>query len=170
LTRSGDYAGFVQKIREADGGRESSVERLGKLWLEALSLRATEAIQTVNVPLPAPRRGTAPPAQTAVLYDDGTYASIGLRGGNELDRLPLEAVLEVPSSNGGTAIQLRAESLAGRSPDQRDIYFRFPSPAGAGMQIDPGEAAARRAVLHVKAIDRPNEQWAYPVLYVPPGQ
>lgn len=167
-TRSGDYAGFVKTIRDADGGRESSHERLGKLWLEALSLRATEAIQAVNVPLPPIRRGTAPPAQTGVLYDDGESSSITLRGGIDLDRLPITAVLEIRSPEGGDPIQLRAESLPGRTADQRDIQFRFPSLAALAIQIEPGIPATRRLMLRLRAIDDPAQTWEYSVLYAPP--
>lgn len=167
FTRTGDYTGFVNTIREADGGKESSTERLGKLWLEALSLRATEAIQAVNFPLPPIRRGTPPPAQTAVMYDDGTAAVVSLRGGTDLDRLPLAAALEIRSTTGGESIQLRAESHASRTADQRDIQFRFPSPMAAGIQIESGEAAAKRLVIHVYPTDVQGQKWDYPVLYVP---
>lgn len=168
FARNGDFPSFVKTIREADGGKESSTERLGKLWLEALSLRATEAIQTANVPLPVTRRGTAPPPQAGVLYDDGALATVTLRGGSDLDRLPLTAVLEIrPANGGGESIQLQAESITIRSADQRDIHFRFPSPMGAHINIEAGEASARRLVVHVQATDQPDLKWDYPVLYIP---
>lgn len=168
--RTNDYAKFVKIIKEADG-KESNVERLGKLWLEALSLRATEAIQTVTFPLPAKDIGAPPPPQTAVLYDDGKGAIASLHGGRDLDRMSLQAVLEIAAPNGNTvsAIKLRAASEAARSADQRDVQFHFASPGAAGLELGTGEAASRRLMLRVFTSDSTSKdvELIYPVLYVP---
>lgn len=167
FARAGDYAGFLGMMHNTEKGKDLSVEQIGRLWLEVLSLRASEAVQTVTFPLPAPLEAITPPSQTAVLIDNGQFTLATLSGGSALDRLSLEAELDVTINNGAEPVRLRASSQQMRSPDQRDVTFVFPSLEAAGIELQAGQIKPEQLKLRILPPDPAATSGgeSYPVLY-----
>ncbi|HTW94061.1 MAG TPA: hypothetical protein VMD30_04650 [Tepidisphaeraceae bacterium] len=140
----GDMVAFSKTVRAANG--QADFSEIGELWLEAQSLRATDAIQSMTFLLPKPQEARMPPAdQTAVMQDDGAATTVALRGGASLSRLTLQGVLEVEASGQhgeSTKMRLYASQEPVVSANGEDVLFTFPSLLAAGMneplgRIDP---------------------------------
>jgi hypothetical protein len=135
---------------------KADLNDIGELWLEAQSLRATDAIQSVVFSLPPRQAPHLPPAdQTATLYDDGTTTFVSLFGGKALHEMPLQAVLEVspnqtgPAGNDDDTVRLYSSEEQSISAGGQDITFVFPSMSGAGIKAPLGRLDPARARLLV---------------------
>lgn len=134
---SGDFAPFRQKVR----GQNPAVspDEMGRLWLEAVSLRATDPLASMEFDLPRTAAPHAPPAdQTATLYDDGAMATATLFGGQSLADMRLQGVLEFPlataSGNSGNSPPLRLYSESPEVyPDGSTVVLKFPSLSATGV-------------------------------------
>src|SRR5207247_267247 len=145
-----DYPAFARAVRQSSG-RDIDSEHIGKLWLEALSLRAADAIQTASFTLPATLEPSAPPEQAAVVEDDGSQTRVTLHGGRSLHRIGMLAALDVTSEQAAQDAPLRiyATRQSHMSIDHQDVTFIFPSLAAAGIKLTPGPVNRQRVSLKI---------------------
>ena len=150
----GDISAFTRTVRSVKPTADFS--EIGELWLEAQSLRATDAIQSMTFSLPKMDVPRMPPAdQTAAMVDDGQATTIALRDGASLTRLDLQGVLEVaPAPDGFRQRQPRIRLYATQEPEISangdDVLFTFPSLLAAGMDLPLGRLDPAAIALCVK--------------------
>jgi antitoxin (DNA-binding transcriptional repressor) of toxin-antitoxin stability system len=150
--RRGEYAEFAKAVSADSGDKTMDTDHIGKLWLEAISLRAADAIQTASFTLPAMPEPTAPPDQAGIITDNGKVTFVTLLGGQALHRMNMLASLDVSTgaTGGAQPLRLYATDAALPSPDRDVVRFAFPSLAAAGLELAPGPVDAQQVSLRVQ--------------------
>jgi hypothetical protein len=145
----GDTATFTRKIHEKQP--LATTAQVGRYWVEALSLRATDAVQKLTFPLPRTETPQLPPLdQTGWLFDDGTKTIVALSGGRAVDRLTLTGILEIAAPE-RKPIRFFALDQPVISDDGRAVEFHFPSLAAAGISLPIGAIPADKVALRVRS-------------------